>query len=115
MFRNHTFGMDIKKSKQGDYYMSKKPTDKQRAEACMKKIGSQFKNTPFHELWKNVLFRSIKDIYYSESNSGNECHKKTALIWLSGPMVEMVMCGLNPDWIRRVIIEAGLICKSDLS
>lgn len=68
----------------------------------MKKITPQFVSTPEGNMWAAALRIALVDL-------AHPTHKHSALKFLLGPMPQMQLAGVEPDWIRSIVRRAGLI------
>lgn len=78
----------------------KKTQERESREKAKEKIGMQFPRTVEGALFRAVVFSAIDDIGISGDAEG---YLKSEYI----PHAEI--CGVDSDWIRRVLFEAGLL------
>jgi len=75
--------------------------------AVIKKIGHQFGTSPEQQLMFAVVAQAIGDII-DHPDKRSVAHSD-ALLYLSGNIPHAEICGVNADWIRRVLRSADLI------
>jgi len=74
---------------------------------AMKKLKHEFPNTGYAMLWYSVLNRTVVDLF-------NPVRRSSALNYLAGNINAAEICGVDSDYVRRVLIQAGLINEIDL-
>lgn len=79
-------------------------SNRERVNACIKKIEKQFPTSPEALLMLAVVQQAIKDCF------GPPCYDKhTASAYLRRPIIEHAeLCGVDSEWIRAQIKYAGL-------
>jgi hypothetical protein len=83
----------------------KKPQRKPKTlliSAITKKIAPHFVASPEGRLWSAALHVALVDL-------SSAAHKDSALKFLLGPMPQMQLAGVEPEWIRYIVRRAGLI------
>lgn len=69
--------------------------------AAIKKIGFAFGDSPEEKLFFKIVAHAIHDLRSSE-------HHRSAKNYLRGDIVHAQACGVDADWIRRVLKDAGV-------
>lgn len=72
-----------------------------RCGAANKKIRTQFRDTPEHKLCYAVVEQAINDLCDAKE-------ERSAKRYLIGEIVHAELCGVDSDWVRRVILKCGL-------
>lgn len=76
-------------------------TPRAYARAAIVKIGKQFPTSPDGKLMFAIVANAILDLL--EKSERNE-----AIRYLRGDMWHANKCGVEPDWIRKVLTECGV-------
>ena len=79
-------------------------TLKERARAVARKVCTQLVKTPEGKLQKAILSTAIVDL-----TAKNVHVRNSARIYLNSSMPTVQLAGLEPDYIRRVLRQAGLL------
>lgn len=72
--------------------------------AVVRKIGYQFPATPAGQLMHAVVGVAIADLFRPEVNESAERY-------LRGSIWHAQISGVDPDWIRSVLMQAGLLSR----
>jgi hypothetical protein len=70
--------------------------------AASKKVSSEFPKSPEGRLMFEIVALAINDLNKVQ-------HRHSAIMYLLGPMPHAEICGVDPDWIRRILIKMRLI------
>ena len=70
--------------------------------AAIKKIRTQFGDTPEHKLMFAIVEQAIKDL-----NSRVICDRKSAEQYLKNEIPHAELCGVDSEWVRRVLKKCG--------
>ena len=81
-------------------------TAEQKLNAICRKLSYQFPQTPPGKLFFAIVEMAIKDLV------GNKSDKAGALRYLQGDMPHAMACGVEPDYVRRVLAEQGFLTGS---
>ena len=79
------------------------PSKKTLAKAALRKICFQFPETPEGRLMFAIFEQTIMDLFIRE-------HNNSAMVHLYGNIPEASLCGVDPGWIRSVLIKMG-VCE----
>lgn len=75
---------------------------RQPAKQALKVLGNLFHDDGMGRLWFGVLQCAVLDLY----TRGEE--REQAIAWLNGDMEVMQRAGINPEYIRLVLKQAGI-------
>jgi len=80
---------------------------------AVKKIRMQFPDDPHYNLYFSVIERAILDLMPRTNKSTNKIKeharlKSTAKKYLSGEIYHAEACGVDSQWIRRIMKEANI-------
>lgn len=78
-------------------------TPTQRVDAVCQKIRYQIPDTEEGDVMYLVVRQAVKDLY-----SRRESVRAAAVKYLSGPIEAAEICGIESDWVRRVLREGGI-------
>lgn len=65
------------------------------------RIEQQFPSTPEGQLMRAVLKTSVSDLFDSDHSADARRH-------LQGPIAEAKILGIDPEWIRQQLRDAGV-------
>ena len=65
-------------------------------------ILDEFPQSPEGQLMASIIGKCVEDIYYPERRYSEV---NTAIHYLNGDMYHAEMCGVDPDWIRDLILK----------
>ena len=89
--------------------MYKKREDLELAQrAANKMIRHQFTGDPHNRLMCAIIERAILDL---TPDTKNWMSHNRAATFLNGPIKPAVLCGLEPEWVRKVIRKCGIPLK----
>lgn len=76
---------------------------RRNARNAMNVLRHMFPDDGYGRLWLAVLNEAVLGLY------GNDDTKRESQAWLSGDMEAMQMIGVDPDYIRLVLTQAGVM------
>lgn len=84
-----------------------------RAKAVIRKLGYQVLDTPENNFIFAILRQAILDAYSEIKDEKKAKDKKlardSALMYLQSDMVHAQLVGLNPEYVRSVLVRANLM------
>lgn len=83
-------------------------TDRQKISEIVRRIKPAFKKTGEERLCFEVIHMAIRDAAYITETRTSLIERRAAKLYLAGRMYHAEICGIDPDWIRRVIKNVGL-------
>lgn len=78
-------------------------TRAQRIDAACQKIRYQMPDTEEGDVMALVIRQTVKDLYHHR-----EAVRVAAARYLSGHIDAAEVCGVESDWVRRVLKDAGI-------
>lgn len=67
-----------------------------RVNAVVRHLKPHFQDSDESQLMLAVVVMAIKDLFY-------ETERRRASIYLNGPIPHAQACGVNPEWVRRLL------------
>ena len=67
-------------------------------------IGNCDETAPYQRLFLGVFEQALDDAIAGHAN----CERSTAIKYLDGEMPHLVALGIEPDWVKRIIVQIGL-------
>jgi hypothetical protein len=83
-------------------------TKRQRALALIKIIERQCPQSPSARLFFAVFAQAVQDAFILEQKDSNMPDIRSARRYLRGSMQHLDLLGIDSDWVRRKIKDAGL-------
>lgn len=75
--------------------------EREAALAVAEKVGFQFPDSPQGQLMKSVFQTTVSDLFLN-------AHRRSACLHLQGRIFEAEVCGIDAEWIRKQLREAGV-------
>jgi len=88
----------------------KKPSRKETARAVARKIRKQLVKSPEGNLQGAILSTAIVDLTAGGA-SGRQL-RDSALVYINSDMPTVQLAGVEPDYVRRLLREAGLLAAA---
>ena len=70
--------------------------------AAISKISMQFRPEPYHRLMCAIVCTAIHDLSRKDA-------RILAIDYIENDLIHAELCGVNSDWVRRVLREMRLI------
>ena len=67
-------------------------------------IGECKESAPYQKLTLGVFEQALDDAIAGHAN----CERSTAIKYLDGEMPHLVALGIDPEWVKRIIVQIGL-------
>ena len=67
-------------------------------------IGDCKEAEPYQKLTLGVFEQALDDAIAGHAN----CERSTAIKYLDGEMPHLVALGIEPEWVKRIIVQIGL-------
>lgn len=80
-------------------------TPRTRVIQCCIKFRAQWGTSPFQKLWLAALYRTMDDLLKPVDHIDH----MQAVQWLRSDLDELQLCNIEPEWVRDVLIKAGLL------
>lgn len=94
-----------RRRRQPTYLLTKNVSDflpeRDAALAVATKVGFQFPDTAEGRLMRSVFVTSVNDLFLKD-------HRRSACQHLQGRIFEAEVCGIDADWIRKQLRDAGV-------
>lgn len=83
-------------------------TKQKKASLIARKIRSEFPDTPEANLMFAIIYQALKDAASVDAAHLTYAERESAIDYLQGDIPHAAICGVDSDYIKKVIKHVGL-------